>query len=395
MPAAAKLPSGGTDPTSPPAVLTLTPGTEITANERRYRIQSIRDLQSVIAQDIETGVVTRIPLAEVSRLQGPTEPALTAAGLDLCSIPEEAWTIARQRFEAIEPLLAPGASSLDAVAERAKTVGKHRATLYRWLNTWLKSGTLIALLPNQPGAATGQKRLAADVEEIISTLTEERYLTRQKITPEQIAREVIARCARLGIAAPHSTTVRRRIAAVAEQTKVRAREGGKEARQRFYTCRRHVARLAQIAALGAALTGSGRSGGDSSGMDVVRTLLSSTRSAAPVEAAGAVNLLPLAGPGGTMRFEVMGAAPPQPGEFARNGWRQAQFRIVDGDYFRALGIPLLVGRALGRGDRAGGPCAVVVNERFVRAFGDGASVISRSVRGLLALWATCATGGIS
>jgi type IV secretion system protein TrbI len=39
--------------------------------------------------------------------------------------------------------------------------------------------------------------------------------------------------------------------------------------------------LGQIAALGAALTGSGRSGGDSSGMDVIRTLLSSTRSAAP------------------------------------------------------------------------------------------------------------------
>jgi type IV secretory pathway VirB10-like protein len=39
--------------------------------------------------------------------------------------------------------------------------------------------------------------------------------------------------------------------------------------------------LAQIAALGSALTGSGRSGGDSPGMDVVRTLLSSPRSAAP------------------------------------------------------------------------------------------------------------------
>lgn len=38
--------------------------------------------------------------------------------------------------------------------------------------------------------------------------------------------------------------------------------------------------LAQIAALGAALTGSGRNGGNSSGMDVVRTLLPSTRSAA-------------------------------------------------------------------------------------------------------------------
>lgn len=39
--------------------------------------------------------------------------------------------------------------------------------------------------------------------------------------------------------------------------------------------------LAQIAALGAALTGSGRSGVDSSGMDLARSLLSSTRSATP------------------------------------------------------------------------------------------------------------------
>lgn len=233
MPAAAKLPSGGTEPTSPPAVLTLTPGTEITASERRYRIHSVHDLQSVVAQDIETGVMTRVPLAEISRSPGPLEPALSAAGVDLCSIPEEAWAVAQQRYVAIEPLLAPGASSVKAVAERAKTMGKHRATLYRWLNSWLKSGTLTALLPNQPGAVTGQKRLAADVEEIISTLIEERYLTRQKITPEQLAREVIVRCARLAITTPHSTTVRRRIAAVAEQTMVRAREGGKAARQRF------------------------------------------------------------------------------------------------------------------------------------------------------------------
>lgn len=234
MPAAAPLPSGRTEPNSPrPAVQSLIPGTEVTANERRYRIQSFRDLESVIAQDIETGVITRLPLAEISRPRAPAESALTAGGIDLCSVPDEAWAIARQRFEAIEPLLAPGASSLQAVAERAKATGKHRATLYRWMNAWLKSGTLTALLPNQPGAAAGQKRLAADVEEIISSLIEERYLTRQKITPEQVAREVIARCMRLGIAAPHSTTVRRRIAAVAEQTKVRARNGAKAARQRF------------------------------------------------------------------------------------------------------------------------------------------------------------------
>jgi putative ABC transport system permease protein len=102
---------------------------------------------------------------------------------------------------------------------------------------------------------------------------------------------------------------------------------------------------------------------------------------AHVEAAGAVNLLPLAGPGGTMQFELVGAPPPSPGEFARNGTRLAQSRIVDGDYFRVLGIPLLAGRALGPRDRAGAPCAVVVNERFLQAFGEGANVVGRSVRG--------------
>jgi hypothetical protein len=170
MPAAAPLPSGTTEANSPwPAVQSLIPGTEITANQRRYRIQSFRDLESVIAQDIETGAIARLPLAEISRPRAPAESALTAGGIDLCSVPDEAWAIARQRFEAIEPLLAPGASSLQAVAERAKATGKHRATLYRWMNAWLKSGTLTALLPNQPGAATGQKRLSAEVEEIISS----------------------------------------------------------------------------------------------------------------------------------------------------------------------------------------------------------------------------------
>jgi putative transposase len=218
---------------SPPAVLALVPGSDFTANGRLYRILSIPDLQSLLAQDVETGAITRIPIAEISR-PGATNPsASNLEGIDLCSIPDTDWTVARQRYEAIEPLLAPCVISTEAVSERAQVTGKHRATLYRWLNAYLKSGTLTALLPNRPGAAAGQKRLEQDVEDIISAIIKERYLQRQKITPEQIAREVIARCVRLGIVAPHSTTVRRRIAALAEETKVRAREGGQAARQRF------------------------------------------------------------------------------------------------------------------------------------------------------------------
>jgi hypothetical protein len=91
MPAAAPLPSGTTEANSPRrAVQSLIPGTEITANQRRYRIQSFRDLESVIAQDIETCAITRLPLAEISRPRAPTESALTAAGIDLCSVPDKA-----------------------------------------------------------------------------------------------------------------------------------------------------------------------------------------------------------------------------------------------------------------------------------------------------------------
>ena len=73
--------------TRPPAVLTLTPGTEITANEHRYRIQSVRDLESVVAQDIETGAITRVRLADIARPRAPSESVLSSAGIDLCSIP--------------------------------------------------------------------------------------------------------------------------------------------------------------------------------------------------------------------------------------------------------------------------------------------------------------------
>lgn len=121
MSAAAKLPSGGTQATSHlPAVLTLAPGAEITAHERRYRIQFVRDLESVMAQDIETGAVSRVALAAISRPRATTEAGMAAGGIDLCSVPDAAWVVARQRFEAIEPLLAPGASSVKAVVERAK-----------------------------------------------------------------------------------------------------------------------------------------------------------------------------------------------------------------------------------------------------------------------------------
>jgi transcriptional regulator of acetoin/glycerol metabolism len=55
---------------------------------------------------------------------------------DLSSISERDWSIARDRYEAIEPLLHAGRSTPQEVTARARAVGRNRATLYRWLKAF-------------------------------------------------------------------------------------------------------------------------------------------------------------------------------------------------------------------------------------------------------------------
>lgn len=214
------------------ALLTLMPGSEVTLQGRRYRIHRVCDLDSVLAMDVETNVTTRIRLAEIQPATTVTE-AQAVPGIDLHDIPERDWQIARQRFQAIEPLLQAGGARPDEILRRAAEVGRNRSTLYRWLRAYLRSGTLASLLPAKPGAAAGQKRIADDIELVISAVIEERYLTKQRLPAEQVGREIAVRCTRMGLAAPHAATVRRRIAALSERVKVHRREGGKQMRQRF------------------------------------------------------------------------------------------------------------------------------------------------------------------
>jgi putative ABC transport system permease protein len=85
------------------------------------------------------------------------------------------------------------------------------------------------------------------------------------------------------------------------------------------------------------------------------------------EAVGAVFYLPLGSSDVSGDFVFEGAPSPQPGREAYAG-----YRMVSGDFFRALGVPVRRGRPLGPEDRAGGPRVAVVNETFVRRFiGEG------------------------
>ena len=80
-----------------------------------------------------------------------------------------------------------------------------------------------------------------------------------------------------------------------------------------------------------------------------------------VESAGGANPLPLTGNISNRSFMVSGAAP-----LPRGNHPGAGYLIVKPDYFKAMKIPLLQGRAFNRADTKDSPLVVMINEAFAR-----------------------------
>jgi putative ABC transport system permease protein len=82
-----------------------------------------------------------------------------------------------------------------------------------------------------------------------------------------------------------------------------------------------------------------------------------------VAAAGVVDPMPLGGSAAMNGFSVEGRPPQSAGERpATNS------RIISADYLKAMGIPLLRGRALSERDNAAAPRTMLINESFARRY---------------------------
>ena len=82
-----------------------------------------------------------------------------------------------------------------------------------------------------------------------------------------------------------------------------------------------------------------------------------------VESAGFISELPMVGQANDTFFTVVEKPPADPGDR-----EDADFRIVGGDYFAAMRIPLLAGREISPHDAAGSPLVILINEPFARRF---------------------------
>jgi putative ABC transport system permease protein len=97
-----------------------------------------------------------------------------------------------------------------------------------------------------------------------------------------------------------------------------------------------------------------------------------------VEALGLVNTLPLDQERMITLLDIEGR--PRPAD--RMQMPRASVRVVSPDFFRAMGIRLVSGRAPGEGDQAGAPPVLVVNESLVRRYFEGEDPLASRVHRL-------------
>lgn len=212
----------------------ITKGATVHHLGRDYVVQSLVDMNLILAKEIgsEQQVLLQLDSLQSPRTvapsEGPTPPAI-----DLESISQDDWDIAKARRAIIDPWITGTRQSRAEYKLQAEAAGISVATLYRWLSTYRNTGLLSSLLPNRRDGGQMKGRLSPEVETILKDCIENFHLTQQKVSVAATTVEVRRRCSNAGVPMPAATTVRRHIEWIDEQTRIKQREGDRVAKLRF------------------------------------------------------------------------------------------------------------------------------------------------------------------
>lgn len=105
-----------------------------------------------------------------------------------------------------------------------------------------------------------------------------------------------------------------------------------------------------------------------------RQLIERVRSLPGVQAAGAINHLPLAGDLWGWPFTIEGRPKPRPGESPG-----AVYRMVTPGYFSAMRLPLVRGRDVTDADNVAAPGVVIINEQAARQYWPGEDPLGKRI----------------
>ena len=213
--------------------LHLQPGAYVFINEQRFRITQVMDLETVLIEDVETGQARPVKIRELQSEGMSPQTSVQAQSVELVEITDQDWQQAHERFEIIRPLLNDSDCTRAKVQAQAESVGRHPATLYRWLEQYRRGGRVSTLAPTKRGMNHGQSRLDPEVEAVLSATIDEVYLNTQKQSISYTCNEVARRCRNAGLERPHASTIRRRIKALSMKETLRRREGSQVVRNKY------------------------------------------------------------------------------------------------------------------------------------------------------------------
>jgi putative transposase len=129
--------------------------------------------------------------------------------------------------------------TLESVQKIADAVGKHPATIYRWIEMYERSERISVFL-RKGRADRGKSRLSKRVDAIIETAIQKIYLKAERPNIAAVMEEVQLQCFKSGIKdKPHADTIRQRIAALPDRLKLEKRKGRKAAAEKYEPMKGH------------------------------------------------------------------------------------------------------------------------------------------------------------
>ncbi len=213
-------------------ITSFAPGEKFLFNGKLCRIQSALSLDTVLLSIVESGESCTAKIHELTRPDSPQiNLEMLHAHIDLALISDDDLQKAKQREEIIKPLSQISCARDQAVIA-AKKLNLSARQVYKLIQRYRESNyQLRSLIIVKKSGGKGKSRISNNLESIIQSVIQEKYLSKQQIKISIVVEEIRRRCFYANIKAPCGNTVSKRIQLLSKKEIVTRRRGSNDARE--------------------------------------------------------------------------------------------------------------------------------------------------------------------
>ena len=173
-------------------VFNFIPGNLAQYQNSVVRIKDFINHEEALVAYIDSAKTSRVYLSELTAFHDEIQTDKINLNIDNSEIKDEHWKIALFRFNVIKPFI--HVSTEDQVKEAANQIGVHHTTVYKWLSTYRKNRSILALIPKSRGWQKNKPRLPSKLEVLMQETIEKQYLSHQKLSIAEIHSIIEQQC---------------------------------------------------------------------------------------------------------------------------------------------------------------------------------------------------------